>query len=160
MLCFIYNAPQRGLTVGYFLHNTKQITKKFFGDKENIDKQKQEEYIRALVYIAQGQMFHTVAKNGISYFYFLPNIKSNIETAEYIFAKNGIYPLRHDSDLYYGTRIVLRVPNVFLLFDKHAGDFVNSLIFEKWLVEHKQVSLKKCRKAFEKVEQEANQNIK
>ena len=160
MSVFIYNAPQRGLTLGYFLHNTKQITQKFFGSKENIDKQKQEEYIRALVYIAQGQMFNTVAKNRIAYFYFFPNSKSDIKTAEYIFAKNGVYPLRHDSDLYYGTRIVLRVPNMFLLFDKHAGDFVNSLIFEKWLVEHKQVSLKKCRKAFEKVKQEANQNIK
>lgn len=146
--------------MGHFLHNTKQITQKFFGSKENIDKQTQQEYMRALVYIAQGQMFNTVAKNGFSYFYFLPNAESDIETAEYIFAKNGIYPLRHNTDMYYGERVVLRVPDLFLKFDEHAYDFIDGLMGAKWLVEHNQISLKKCRKAFEKFKQEKNQNVK
>lgn len=146
--------------MGYFLHNAKQITKKFTAGKENVDKEKQEEYTRALVYIAQGQMFNTVAKNGFSYFYFIPKARYNIETAEHIFAKNGIYPLRHDSDLFYGERVVLRVPDLFLVFDKHAGDFINRLICDKWLVERKHIPMDECKKAFEKVKQETNQNVK
>lgn len=134
--------------------------KKVFSKKSDIDKHKTEEYMRALVYIARGHIFNTVAKNGFAYLYFVSSVKSDMGLAEYIFQQNGIYPFMHNSRLYHGEKVVLRIPHLFLMLDKHASNFIDNLMYIRWQTEHKGFSWKEYKNSFENILQEKTQNTK
>lgn len=145
----------------YFKHNVKQITKALFAKKTSVSSEKEMEYIHALSYIAQGHVFTTVANNGCSYLYFVPSFDTNLDIADSIFEKNGIYPVRHNSLMYHKQKVVLRIPCIFLLFNKRANKFIETLMCDIWYMSQPN----KCRsdsyqKYFEKVQQELKQNVK
>lgn len=144
----------------YFKHNAGQITKSLFTKKPSVGREDTMESVYALSYISMGHMFSTVASNGFKYYYFFSYDKQNIEIAEYIFGKNGIYPVRHDSSLYHGEKVVLRIPYFMLLCNKNAHRFMDLLLCDMWHTKQYKCSLTEYENCFKKLKQEMKQVIK
>lgn len=113
----------------YFFHNVRQFGKILFSNKKkSFDADKAKKDILLLVYLSTGDIFYTVANNGLPYWYFFVSTEFHLDVAQYVMESNGVFPMKHVSDYYCGDKVVLRVPQFAINHNKNTRDFIDNLM--------------------------------
>lgn len=140
----------------FLLHNLRQLRRAYCTNaNKNADADKMRRDIELLVYLSGFKQF-VVAKNGLSYWYYFATSEVHLDTVQYIMESNGIYPLRHFSEMYCRDKVALRVPQFFINRDANTQKFIDAVTN----MSYKNIDVKSVTKYLDAVEQQMNQKVR